>query len=509
MAASPALWQRTHFTRPMRAVFVVCSHRKLRDTSAAVLLMMPRMLDLLLLFGGLLLFFSWIACLLFQWIATSSPSASSASVLGFETLTASFYSLSMLLTSTNFPDVALPAYKGNRASMLFFISFQCCCVFVGLNLALALVYRHYCAHMRAEALALSRNRRHALHSAYRQLCGAHMPSAQLSSLALTHANFAQLVHRLRPDLLPWQVGLCFEALDRNQRGVLELTEFEGLLAALQVQFESAPSLEHARRHRLRLRLRTVLADWRTKLALDAAVALNALLIALQQQAGLDTTTHGDSCTQQLLPQLPFLLLWLVQSALHVGALGWVRGLLLGWNGFDGLLTLCSFTSVPVLLATGCHPGASWMQAIQAFTLLRLLRLLRLLSLFPRFRLILSAMYAMRTPFLTFAGLLLAFLYIFAAVGMELLGGVWYRDAPCLEGSVFEQLDYYTTHFNDFPSAMVTTWALLMVNNYWVYMDAGYKCIGHVQATVYFAAFYFCLVFLLINLLTSFVLESVL
>ena len=44
-------------------------------------------------------------------------------MLGFETLTASFYSLSMLLTSTNFPDVALPAYKGNRASMLFFISF--------------------------------------------------------------------------------------------------------------------------------------------------------------------------------------------------------------------------------------------------------------------------------------------------------------------------------------------------------------------------------------------------
>ena len=33
MAASPALWQRTHFTRPMRAAFVVCSHRRLRDTS--------------------------------------------------------------------------------------------------------------------------------------------------------------------------------------------------------------------------------------------------------------------------------------------------------------------------------------------------------------------------------------------------------------------------------------------------------------------------------------------
>ena len=64
--------------------------------------------------------------------------------------------------------------------------------------------------------------------------------------------------------------------------------------------------------------------------------------------------------------------------------------------------------------------------------------------------------------------------------MELLGGVWYRDAPCLEGLVFDDLGYYPTHFNDFPSAMVTTWALLMVNNYWVYMDAAYNCIAHVQ-----------------------------
>ena len=64
--------------------------------------------------------------------------------------------------------------------------------------------------------------------------------------------------------------------------------------------------------------------------------------------------------------------------------------------------------------------------------------------------------------------------------MELLGGVWSRGAPCLEGLVFDDLGYYPTHFNDFPSAMVTTWALLMVNNYWVYMDAAYNCIAHVQ-----------------------------
>ena len=98
------------------------------------------------------------------------------------------------------------------------------------------------------------------------------------------------------------------------------------------------------------------------------MVLNALLIALQQWQR--ERGHGGSCSAQLLPQLPFLLLWLVQSALHVGALGWVRGLLLGWHGFDALVTVASYISVPALLATGCHPEAAGLQAIQALTVLR-------------------------------------------------------------------------------------------------------------------------------------------
>ena len=47
LAASPILWHRTHFTRPMRAIFIVSSHRRLRDTTTAMVLMMPRMLELL------------------------------------------------------------------------------------------------------------------------------------------------------------------------------------------------------------------------------------------------------------------------------------------------------------------------------------------------------------------------------------------------------------------------------------------------------------------------------
>ena len=181
MAASPILWRRTHFTRPMRAVFIVCSHRKLRDTMGAVVLMMPRMLELLVLFLAILVFFAGLASLLF----TSSPWKGATT--NFNNFGVAFYSLTMLLTSTNFPDVALPAYRGNHWAITFFIIFQVGCVFCGLNVCLALVYRSYCAHMRAEARALSRNRRHAMRTAYRQVLTS-IRTCFLAYLPTTHTN---------------------------------------------------------------------------------------------------------------------------------------------------------------------------------------------------------------------------------------------------------------------------------------------------------------------------------
>ena len=74
----------------------------------------------------------------------------------------------------------------------------------------------------------------------------------------------------------WQVGLIFEALDANRRGTLEFDQFENVLLALRIHFESPPSTARQHRlHRLRMRVRRIVSDWRASLALDCAVALNA------------------------------------------------------------------------------------------------------------------------------------------------------------------------------------------------------------------------------------------
>ena len=52
-----------------------------------------------------------------------------------------------------------------------------------------------------------------------------------------------------------------------------------VLFALRISFDVAPTdFTAARTHRWRSRARDVLTDWRTSLGLDAAVALNAILI---------------------------------------------------------------------------------------------------------------------------------------------------------------------------------------------------------------------------------------
>jgi hypothetical protein len=113
---SSGLRRRTTISRPLRALFIVFAHRKLRDTGAAVLLMLPRVLELLFLITFLLAFSALVGFVLF---APWDPPITAYSTYG-----RSFYSSFLLLTETNFPGVALQPFRSSRPTMLFFVSFQ-------------------------------------------------------------------------------------------------------------------------------------------------------------------------------------------------------------------------------------------------------------------------------------------------------------------------------------------------------------------------------------------------
>ena len=121
--------------------------------------------------------------------------------------------------------------------------------------------------MKSEAAVLSANRRRALRAAFALLVHDWQSAGAVDALsaeALPLSRFAPLLARLRPDLSAWQIGVIFEALDARKRGFLDPAEFDAVLCALHVRFESAPPIRAIRAHRLRLRARAMLRDLRVR-----------------------------------------------------------------------------------------------------------------------------------------------------------------------------------------------------------------------------------------------------
>ena len=69
----------------------------------------------------------------------------------FPTFGEGFYNLLILLTTSNYPDVMMPAYNGDRITFLFFLAFLLIGFFFLMNLFLAVVCKGHSEQREAEA----------------------------------------------------------------------------------------------------------------------------------------------------------------------------------------------------------------------------------------------------------------------------------------------------------------------------------------------------------------------
>ena len=76
--------------------------------------------------------------------------------------------------------------------------------------------------------------------------------------------------------------------------------------------------------------------------------------------------------------------------------------------------------------------------------------------------------------------------------------------PC--GS-YEQMEYWPTNFNDFYSALVLLWDIMIVNNWNVFLDVFTRRSGTEFAKVYFIVWWLLSNILLLNLMTSLTIET--
>jgi hypothetical protein len=79
----------------------------------------------------------------------------------------SLWSLLILLTTANFPDVMMPAYSNNRAAAIFFISFVVIGIFVLMNILLAIVCDSYLTSKANQRVLIEEKRKRNLSAAFK------------------------------------------------------------------------------------------------------------------------------------------------------------------------------------------------------------------------------------------------------------------------------------------------------------------------------------------------------
>lgn len=119
----------------VRVILIVVFIRALREAIKRIALVLYDSKEIVLMIIAYVILFGWLGYRLFR--GTQEGEAY------FPTLAEGIWSLMILLTTANFPDVMLPAYSDNKAYSIFFIVYLIIGLFFLLNLVLAIYYSNY------------------------------------------------------------------------------------------------------------------------------------------------------------------------------------------------------------------------------------------------------------------------------------------------------------------------------------------------------------------------------
>jgi len=143
---------------------------------------------------------------------------------------------------------------------------------------------------------------------------------------------------------------------------------------------------------------------------------------------------------------------------------------------------------------------------------RVLRLLRLLTALESFQLI-GKVSAEIIPAATgVCGLLFLMMYFFAALGLNLYGGLITRDPEnkvsyLILDTDFSDSEYWANNFNDMLSGMNVLFNLLVVNN-WMVCEIGFEAATEAKwVRLFFLSFHIMGVILVNNLVIAFVISN--
>lgn len=536
----------------MRPLLFVAMSRRVRGAWINLVKIIPSILEVFSLVTLTIFVFAIVGMLLFQGSEEGSTY--------FPDIWTSSMSLLILLTTANFPDIMMPAYREHRGYFFYFFVFLLIAYYFGTNLILATVYNSYRRQFEEKAAEYRRRTQEALTVAFHlldvhncnqidiELCVMLLKELERPAFAVFDyetsrveiQNTKQMVADLQAaHRAAGMTGISQDYFSRlvasmqlNKKKNRKWGKFKdklkpkGTTSPTNTVAEggSLPSSHAGSGSSLPPALvQLVTHEW-FEYAVDFIVLANSLVLAKQadtvarcsaaEQAGSAAQIwEGEgACGSELqiwdIIEPMFTVAYCCEMLVKLLVYG-VNGYMSSeTNCFDGVITISCLVGefVRVFAHTGRH-------ATRLILLVRFARVGRLLATIKRFNVIFATFLQLLPSFTTLFLMISALFYVYAAIGVDVFGGKVRVDHPLLQpnstdpdGAAFGQAGYYANNFNDFASALVTLFELMVVNNWFVIMN-GVTVVSHKYAPLYFISFWMITVMVVMNLVVAFVLEA--
>ncbi|WOG98746.1 hypothetical protein DCAR_0418091 [Daucus carota subsp. sativus] len=487
----------------IRVAFFILNIRDLRDTLVVVAGMIITYLNVLLLGLLFLLFSSWLAYVIFEDTAQGK--------MTFTSFGATTYHMFILFTTSNNPDVWIPAYKASRWYSLFFILYVLLGVYFVTNLVLAVVYDSFKGQLAKQIVAKDSMRDRILKKAFDFIVDQDFNYLNKDQCSLLLKELSR--YRTLPEISEEDFGLIFDELDdgcgndTKRDSQISFEEFTDICNAIAVRFQKEncrPWLFGFRFYHTDLSkmLRNFVVSSSFEYVVKFVLMLNIITVVIET-----TLDIQDSSGQRFWEQLEVVFGWLyfLELLLKLYTHGFENYWRDGQNRFDFVITMviviietATFLSLPFLL------NREW---IRYLLIARMLRLIRLLIFVGRYRAFVSTFLTLIPSLMPYLGTIFCVLCVYCSFGVQLFGGLVNAGNLRLAETDLADSDYLLFNFNDYQSGMVTLFNLLVMGNWQIWMQSYKELTYSAWSYIYFVSFYLVTVLLLLNLVVAFVLEA--
>ncbi len=495
------------FSRVLRPFYCLNVNDVTRDQGKLIFMTLGEMAPKLFTIVSFVGFFSIIGFLIFYGGTTLDGQPY------FDTYFTSFTELFVTLTSSNFPDVMLPALKESTAYSAFFVVYIVLGALVGLQIVLGFNYTIFRSLRDKEEAEDAERREAALALAFEQLSTRDRDGGDHKSIS--RMRFMQLFRHFRPEMTQEDGARAFEKMDVDGSNSIDIGEFEVLADTLFLSFKAPVAPVKPTYARIWLFMHSNLWQGIMSGVVLGAGAVNVWTLQVAKTVFsprwpffLDLTILGFFC---------------LDLCIKMVALGPRRMLKSFWGVFDLTIVLISvIAKIVIEIVFGNRPdlfaaAGSSPERIQdvRFIILRYACVLRSLKILMALSIVrplrnLSVTVASLSPVLfKFVYVIALAFYSFSALAVEMFRGAL---DPVANPSLLTT-EYYTRGyaefltFDTFAKSTLTHFVLLQLNGWEIIMYSVSTTTSR-YAVIYFIAFYLIVVVILLNLTVAFLLDSV-